>query len=142
MEQFDLTELERKKKFMKRYKKNQSLIHRLEERLYLLDQRIIGVKGVGFSDIPKGNGSTVTQAELITDKMELEERIKRLIKKGRVLKNEAIEKIDTLDEPVFAEVLESFFIDGKTFEEIAEDMGYNERHIIRIYSRAVSSLDI
>ena len=142
MDQFDISELERKKKFLKRYKKNQSLIDRLEERLYLLDQRIIGLRGIGFSDMPKGSGSTVTTAELITDKMELEERINRLVQKGRILKKEVIEKIDTLEEPLYAEVLESFFIDGKSFIEIADEMGYNERHIIRVYSRAVNSIEL
>jgi DNA-directed RNA polymerase specialized sigma subunit len=53
-----------------------------------------------------------------------------------------MEKIDELDDPLYVEILESFFIDCKTIPEIAEELDYSERHIARKYSEAIVRLNI
>lgn len=138
----DIQELERRKRYLKRYKKNVALIERLENKLLNLDDRIYNLKSPTFSDMPKGGGSSATMAELLTDKIELEKRINKLVEKGRILKVEILEKIDELDNPLLAEILESFFIDCKTIPDIAEDLGYSERHIARLYSEGIIKLDM
>ena len=139
MEKFDLQEIERKKRSLKRYKKNNACIDRLEEKLILLDERIKSVRSPNYSGMPRG-GTPVTLADLISDKTDLEERIERLKKKSKRLKTEILEEIDTLDDMRYVEVLEAFFIDGLTMEDIADECGYTVRHTYRLYSEAISML--
>lgn len=139
MEDQEIQEIERKKRSLKRYKKNLACIGRLEEKLTLLDERIKSVKSPNYSGMPRG-GTPVTVEELLSDKIDLEERIKRLKGKSKKLKNEILEEIDSLEDPRYCEVLEAFFIDCKTIGEIAEDMGYTERYIYDLYRDAIKVL--
>lgn len=131
----------RKKRYLRRYRKNIACIERLEKKLVLLDNRIIGLKSPNLSGMPRG-GVPVTIDDLLSDKLDLENRIKRLKAKSRGLKNEICEEIDSLEDPTNCEILEAFFIDGKSFEKIAEDLGYTERRVIARYSEAIRILSL
>lgn len=142
MDDHTVQEIEkRKKKSLKRYRKNLACIKRLEEKLVILDERITAVKSPSLSGMPRG-GTPVTMADLVSDKVDLEKRIERLKAKGKKLKSEIYEEIDSLEDPRYCEVLEAHFIEGLTFESIAEEMGYTERHVYTLYSEAISLLAI
>ena len=142
MDDHTVQEIEkRKKKSLKRYRKNLACIKRLEEKLVILDERITAVKSPSLSGMPRG-GTPVTLADLVSDKVNLEKRIERLKVKGKKLKSEIYEEIDSLEDPRYCEVLEAHFIEGLTFESIAEEMGYTERHVYTLYSEAISLLAI
>ena len=130
-----------KKRSLKRYRKNLACIKRLEKKLYLLDERIKAIKSPNFSGMPRG-GVPVTIDDLMSDKMDLEDRIKRLKAKSRGLKNAVCEEIDSLEDPLQCEVLEAYFIDCKSIEDIAEDLGYTERHIYNLYTDAIKILSV
>jgi DNA-directed RNA polymerase specialized sigma subunit len=136
MEDIEFREINRKKRFLKRYKKNLACIARLEEKRITLDERIRKMKTSNLSGMPRG-GVPITVDDLISDKMELEKRIKRLQAKKADLKSEILEEIDTLEDPRYCEILESFFIDCISLEDIAENEGYTVRHVYRLYKEAV-----
>lgn len=69
-------------------------------------------------------------------------RLKRLYVVHLNLRHDTYEVIDQLDDSREIEVLEQFFIFGKTLVEIANEMGYSERHIIRIYKSGINGLKI
>lgn len=131
----------KKKRSLKRYRKNIACIERLERKLVLLDERITSIKSPNFSGMPRG-GVPVTIDDLISDKMDLEDRINRLKKKSRDLKREVCEEIDLLEDSIDCEILEAFFIGGLSFEEIAEELGYSERRVIARYSEAIRILSL
>lgn len=137
----DIDDLERKKKWLKRYRRNNLLILRLEDKIKNLDDRIYGIKSGKISDLPRG-GQRVTLEDLIAEKYDLKDRIDNLKAKGRKYKLEIIDKIDELEDVRYVEILESFFIGCKDFNEISNDSGYTERHIIRLYSKAITKLNI
>lgn len=139
MEDQHIQEVEKKKRSLKRYKKNLACIDRLEEKLALLDSRITSIKSPSLSGMPRG-GTPVTLADLLSDKDDLEKRIKRLRDKSRKLKNEITEEIDSLEDTRYCEILEAFFIDCIPLEDIAENEGYTVRHTYRLYNEAVSLL--
>ena len=128
-----------KKRSLRRYQKNKSCITRLEEKLYDLELRLSSPRSPNMSGMPRG-GTPVTTSDLIADKMELEERISRLKEKGKILKRDILAEIDTLEDSRYCEILEAYFIDGYTLSEIAEDNGYTDRHIYRLYSEAITIL--
>lgn len=130
-----------KKGSLKRYRNNVKCIRRLERKLDLLNDRITKIKSPSFSGMPRG-GVLVTIDDLMSDKLELEDRIKRLRQKGRSLKRAIYEEIDSLEDPRYCEVLELFFIDCLEFEDIADKLGYTERHIISLYSEAIKILSL
>ena len=136
-----LLETERKKKYLKRYRKNTAMISRLNAKLEDLNQRIYTVKAPSLSGLPRG-GDPVTLADLVADKTDLEERIDRLKDKGRGIRREILSKIDDLDDTRYAEILEAFCIECKDFEEIADETGYNVRHVIRLYSEGIGAIVI
>lgn len=139
MEDHSIQEIKKKKRSLKRYKNNRSCIGRLEEKLSLLEDRITSVKSPSFSGMPRG-GTPISLEELLSDKFDLEKRIKRLKDKGKILKDQIIEEIDTLEDPRYCEVLEAFFIDCKSISDIAEDMGYTDRYIYDLYKSAIEVL--
>ena len=57
-------------------------------------------------------------------------------------RREICEEIDSLEDPRFSEVLEMFFIDCMEFDDIAEELGYSERHVISLYSEAIEILSL
>ena len=139
MEDQKVQEIERKKRYLKRYRKNLALVIRLEEKLFLLEQRLTTVRSPKLSGMPRG-GTPVTHEELITDKDELIERIARQKKKGLSYKREIWDEIDKLEDVRYAEILEAFFIDGLSLDEIAEKDGYTTRYVYQLYSDAIRTL--
>jgi DNA-directed RNA polymerase specialized sigma subunit len=135
----ELSAIEKKKRFLKRYKRNIACIDRLKIKLKDLDEKIKSVKSPNYSGMPKG-GIPVTVEDLLSDKLDLENRIARLKAKKSKLKNDVVEQIDNLDDTRYIDILEMFFIELMTFGEIAEELGYNERHVIRLYSEAIRQL--
>lgn len=141
MTDLEIQDRDRKKRYLKRYKKNIELINRLREKVAVIDERMTSVKSPNLSGMPRG-GDPVTVEDLIAEKSEIEERIDRLKSKTRKLRLEALEKIDEIEDARYAEILESFFIDCKDFESIAEETGYTVRHVIRLYSEAINIISI
>lgn len=132
-------ETERVKRFLKRYRKNRDLVARLNQRVAEYDERITSLRASTISDMPKG-GTPVTKEELVDEKIETEERIRRLEEKGKVIRAEILEKIDELEDVKQAEILEEFCINYLSFPEIAEKIGYSERRVIAIYSKAIKNI--
>ena len=130
-----------KKRSLKRYRKNLSCIKRLEKKIALIDERMTTIKSPSLSGMPRG-GVPITIDDLISDKQDLENRVKRLKQKSRDLKNAVCEEIDSLEDPLQCEVLEAYFIDCQSIEDIAEDLGYTERYIYSIYSEAIRILSV
>lgn len=139
MENSDIERVEKKKRSLKRYKKNLSCIERLEAKLETLDTRMTSVRSPKLSDMPRG-GQPVTTEDMILEKIELEKRIERLKAKSKKLRSETLEEIDRVEDPRYSEILEAFFIDCMTLEEIAENMNYTDRHVYRLYSEGVTFL--
>ena len=136
-----IQETELKKRYLKRYRKNRALICRLKNKVENLDDRIKGIRSPTLSDMPRG-GTPITKEDMIAEKDEIINRIKRLEVKGRNLKAEILDKIDTLEDTRYAEVLESYFIDCKDFDTIADENGYTIRHTIRLYSEAINAMSL
>ena len=91
--------------------------------------------------MPRG-GVPVTTEDLIADKIDLENRIKRLKEKSKKLKGEILEEIDSLDDPRYVAILEGFFIDCLSMEDIAENEGYTVRHVYTLYHDAIKALTV
>lgn len=139
MTDLEIQEIETKKRYLKRYRRNRALISRLKNKIKNLDERMIGLRSPGFSDMPRG-GTPITKEDLTVEKVDIERRIKRLEAKGKVIKKEIIDIIDEIEDTRYAEILEAFLIECMDFGDIAEDTGYSTRHIERLYGEAIKAV--
>ena len=89
--------------------------------------------------MPRG-GEHKSKEDLIAEKVDIERRIGRLEAKGKQLRTETLDLIDNLDNFHEAEVLERYLIDCEEFDEIADDMKFSERHVVRLYTSAVGKI--
>lgn len=133
------TDIERKKRYLKRYKKNKICIDDLKCRIAELDDRIISINSPTLSGMPRG-GVPVTKADLIAKKDELERRLKNREDKSKLLKAETLDEIDKLDDIRYVNLLETFLIDCVEFNKLPETLGYSPRHIDTLYKEAVLEL--
>lgn len=134
-------EIQKKNKhFLNRYRKIREHIKVLSERLYELRQKIENVSAVTISDMPKGNGNGLTKEDLLIKKIELENRIVNLNNKATEIRKDILSKIDLLEDVRHAQILEMYFIDLMTLEEIAEELKYSYRYTINLYSDAITLL--
>lgn len=129
------------KRYLKRYRNNIECISRLEAKRDDLEYKLKSLRSANISGMPRG-GIPVTEADMIADKADLEARIVRLTAKGRILKSEVCAVIDTLEDPRHCEVLESFYIECLSMDEIAQKMNYTERHIHALFQEAISFISI
>ena len=141
MTEIESQEHEKKKTWLKRYRKNQALLDRLEEKLEKIDAKLYRLRSPSYSGMPRG-GTAVTVEELLSDKVEMEERINKKAQEGKRIKKEILAKLDELEDPRHVEVLELFCIERKGFPEISDETGYTVRHVIRLYSEAIHLLSI
>ena len=128
-----------KKNYLMRYRKNREAVRRLERKMVELDQQCCRTKSQNMTGMPRG-GTPVSIEEMIGDKEEIAQRIERLKAKGRTIRAEILSTIDDMENTRYAEVLEAFFVDCKEFEEIANEKGFNKRHVIRLYTEAINSI--
>lgn len=135
------TLVKRKKRSLRRYRKNREKVERLETKLETLKERIDGLKSPSLSGMPRG-GVPVSLDDLISDKLDLEDRIRRLKDKGHEFKKQIAEEIDSLDNVNHCDVLEGYFIDCLSIADIAENMGYSERYVYTLYQEAISLLSV
>ena len=125
-----------KKSWLRRYKKNREQIQRLRDKVEFFEERIGSTPSANYSGMPKGSVHK-TQVDLVDDKLELEERIKSLEQSGKEIRREILNVIDELNDVRYADVLEGLFIDLLSVYELAEYMGYSERHILTLYKTAL-----
>lgn len=136
-----LDENEAKKRYLKRYRKNRALINRLKNKVIDYEERLSSIKASTVSDMPRGS-TPIPREDIISDKVETEARIRRLEEKGKVIRAEIIDKLDELDNVNYVSVLEAFCIECKDFNEIADSIGYSERHVIAIYTKAIEAVNL
>jgi DNA-directed RNA polymerase specialized sigma24 family protein len=134
-------ETKKKKQYLKRYRNYLVRIERLEEKLSNIDDQLLGMKSVTINDMPRG-GIPLTKDDLLSKKEETQERIQKLVDISRDVKNQIYDCIETLDDYRFAEVLEHYFVDGYTFEAIAEIKCYSLRHVGYLYAKGLEKVVI
>lgn len=137
----EIKEVNRKKAFLKRYKKTVAKIERLKIKLEELQNRMENIKAVSYSHEPRGS-VRVTIDDLLADKVEYEKRIDKLKSLSIQYKAEITSVIDELEDTKDIDVLELSFIDCLDIDEVAMKMGYTTRYTIKLYSKAINKISL
>lgn len=128
------------KEFLRRARGMDRRIDEATERVMRLRARLETGRMAQISDMPRGGGSdwTDTANALIDLEMQMNARIREMCK----LKRLAMEAIEAVEEARYREVLELYYLDGFTWEQVAEQMGYDLRWIYRLHGRALRKIRV
>lgn len=136
-----LEEKELKKKVLKRYKKNESCIIRLRNKLEALECKITSIKSTNYNCMPKAQISKTT-SDLIDEKIDLEKRILKLEKRNKKLKEETYDIIDTISDPKLVAVMECLFIELYNIDDAADILRLSNRQLLRRYRQALDLIEL
>lgn len=127
--------------FLMRYREIKAKIDRLEDKLYLLDSRLEKLSSPVLTGMPRGSSNHDITDDLLMQKSETSDRINRQVQKGIKLRTEICDTIDTLVDQQEARVLELYFIDRLSIQEIADYLVFDIRWVKQLYSRGIQHLD-
>ena len=110
------------------------------ERLQRMRARLEAGRPSNISGMPRGGAVdwTVTADRVI----ELEQRYNEKIREMCRLKRAAQDAIDLVEEARLRELLELYYLDGFTWEQVAETMHLDLRWVYRLHGRALMRIRV
>lgn len=123
------------KEFLRRARGTDRLIDQATERVERVRERLESGRMSSITGMPRGGGEdwTNTADRLI----ELERRVNARIREMVRLKQAAMDAIDQVEEARLREVLELYYLDGFTWEQVAERMEITKRWALILHGRAL-----
>ena len=123
------------KEFLRRARSIDRRIDEATERVERLRARLESGRMSSITGMPRGGASdwTVTADRLIELERDVNARVRDMCR----LKRLAQEAIDRVDDARYRELLELYYIDGFTWEQVAETMEYDVRHVTRLHGEAL-----
>lgn len=128
------------KEFLRRARAVDRRVDEAQERVERLRARLEDGRMSAVTGMPRGGSSDWTQTadRLIELEQAVNERTRELVR----WKLAAIDAIRAVEEPRLAEVLELYYIDGFTWEQVAQRMGLDLRWVYRLHGRALTMVRV
>jgi len=123
------------KEFLRRARSVDRRVDEASERVERLRERLEAGRMSRLTGMPRGGSGDWTQTadRLIELEQAVNERTRELVR----WKLAAIDAIRQVEEPRLAEVLELYYIDGFTWEQVAQRMGLDLRWVYRLHGKAL-----
>ena len=123
------------KEFLRRARSVDRRVDEAQERVERLRARLESGRMSSVTGMPRGGGSdwTETADRLIELEQAVNQRTRELVR----WKLAAIDAIRSVEEPRLAEVLELYYIDALTWEQVAQRMGYTMRNVQYLHGLAL-----
>ena len=123
------------KEFLRRARDVDRRVDEAQERVDRLRAKLGAGRMSSLTGMPRGGVSdwTETADRLIELERVVNARTRELVR----LKLAAIDAIRAVEEPRLAEVLELYYIDGLTWEQVAGRMRMSDRHVKRLHGLAL-----
>ena len=123
------------KEFLRRARSVDRRVDEAQERVQRLRARLESGRMSSVTGMPRGGSSDWTQTadRLIELEQAVNERTRELVR----WKLAAIDAIRQVEEPRLAEVLELYYIDGFTWEQVAQRMALDLRWVYRLHGKAL-----
>ena len=123
------------KEFLRRARNVDRRVDEATERVDRLRAKLEAGRMSRITGMPRGGASDWT--ETVDRLIELEQGVNARIREMCRLKRLAQEAIDRVDEARLREVLELYYIDGFTWEQVARTMGLDIRWVYRLHGQAL-----
>jgi len=123
------------KEFLRRARTVDRRVDEAQERVERLRARLEAGRMSQITGLPRGGASDWTET---ADRLiELERRVNSRTRELVRWKLAAMDAIDMVEEANLREVLELYYIDGYTWEQVATRMGVDLRWVYRLHGRAL-----
>ena len=123
------------KEFLRRARKVDRRVDEATERVERTRARLESGRMSSVTGMPRGGGADWT--ETVDRLIELERVVNARTRELVRWKLLAIDAIRAVEAPRLAELLELYYIDGLTWEQVAERMGLDQRWVYRLHGRAL-----
>lgn len=132
-------EFKHNKAYLMRYRKIHAKIDRLKDKLNRLNERY-DLKGVSYSSEPSSSVKK-TLDDVLAQKEYLENKIDEMVSESIDIRNEIAEKLLDLDNQLEATVLDFYFLERYSLNDIADELSYSDRQIERLYVDGIMSVE-
>jgi len=128
------------KDFLRRARNADRRIDEAEERVERLRARLEAGRMSQITGMPRGGSEdwTDTADRLI----ELEKRVNARVRDLVRLKQAAMDAIDRVDDVTLREVLELYYLDGYSWEQVAARVGKDIRWVFRLHGMALQRIEV
>ena len=123
------------KEFLRRARAADRLIDQATERVERIRARLESGRMSNITGMPRGGASDWT--DTANALIELERRVNARVRDMCRLKRLAMDAIDQVEEARLREVLELYYLDGMTWEQVAAAMHLDQRWIYRLHGKAL-----
>ena len=133
------------KEYLLQVRRLDATIQRLDQELKRAKAELIALRSSWPDGQPHGSGGTSDpvgeKASQLADTITQIEH-DQLMTRARLwkIRAEIVETVGEVLDPFLQEILYSYYVDGKTFEQVAVDTGYSYRHVTRKHGEALVSL--
>ena len=128
------------KEFLRRARTVDRRVDEAQERVERLRARLEAGRMSQITGLPRGGAQDWTET---ADRLiELEKRVNARTREMCRLKRLALEAIDLVEEARLREVLELYYIDGYTWEQVAKRMQLDVRWVYRLHGRALLKVKV
>ena len=135
------TENEQKIRYLSRYRRLNQRIDRLLEEQSRWRERALKITPT-LSQAP-GGGESGSPIERPMDKvLEIDVEINREIDKLQIVRQEIRNTLNQLEDENLKLLMEYRYIDGLTWEQVAEKMHYSWRHTCRLHGEALAKINM
>ncbi len=132
-------EFKHNKAYLMRYRKIHTKIDRLKDKLNRLNERY-DLKGVSYSSEPSSSVKKNLD-DVLAQKEYLENKIDEMVSESIDIRNEIAEKLLDLDNQLEATVLDFYFLERYSLNDIADELSYSDRQIERLYVDGIMSVE-
>lgn len=128
------------KEFLRRARGIDRRVDEAMERVDRLRAKLEAGRMSRITGMPRGGGEdwTATADRLI----ELEQRVNARIRELVRVKQAAMEAIDRVGEARLREVLELYYLDGYSWDQVAERMAMDKRWVFRLHGKALQRIEV
>ena len=123
------------KEFLRQARDADRRIDEAMERLERMRAKLEAGRMSNLTGMPRGGALDWT--ETADRVLELERRVNARIREMVRQKQAAMDAIDRVEEARLREVLELYYLDGYTWEQVAEQMDMSDRHVKRLHGIAL-----
>lgn len=111
-----------------------------QDKLEIINNEIYGIKGVSFSDMPKGTPNGDLLVIKIQQKDDLIKKINELLRKKDSLYELYCKDIDEVSDHRYKSILRRYYLDKQKMYQIARYLGLSTSHVMRLKREADDEL--
>jgi len=130
-----------KKQYLRRYQTINADINQMCEELSEWRTKATKITPT-ISDMPKSDGGENRLQGAVDHIVEIESKINARIDELVQAREEVMQVIEAVDDPKLRLILKHRYINGGKWEQIAVDLGYDYRWLLRLHGQALNKLTI